>query len=115
MKITLKEAQDKVHNFLKERDWFGTDSNNKYYALAHMMEELGEVARCISHLESKRLKVMDANSDEMLENLKIELGDVLYHVFKIASSYDIDVTEAFHKTMDKNAKKFPLEKFGQEK
>ena len=109
--ITLSEAQKRVAVFLDERGWTPKSGQDKLYTLAHMMEELGEVARCISHLESSRKEIMGREEAELMENLHIELGDVMYHVFKLASAYGLDAQEIFSKTMEKNVKKYPLKKF----
>ena len=39
-----------------------------------------------------------------------ELSDVLYWVIKLSDYYDIDLLEALEKKMDKNEKKYPVEK-----
>lgn len=109
--LTVKEAQEKVEKFLKERNWFPSDRNGKYYTLGHAMEEMGEVARCITLLESRRCEVLDKDCNEVLLNLKKELGDLMYHVFKIALAYGIDMEDAFEHMMKKNTEKFPAEKF----
>jgi NTP pyrophosphatase (non-canonical NTP hydrolase) len=116
--LSLYEAQKQVEKFLNERGWFPKDSKGRYYTLGHIMEELGELARCITHLESKRSEVMNSEEEQTLDNLETEIGDLLYHVFKIASAYNIDVNQAFHKIMEKNVNKFPIDKyrnFGQHK
>jgi len=117
--LSINEAQDIVEHFLRERGWFPERCEDRYYTLAHTMEELGELARCITHLESVRGKVMAVKQGDVLgkRELEVEIGDVLYHIFKIASAYGIRVEEAFLKSMEKNREKFPLnkyEKFGLE-
>ena len=114
--LTIKEAQKIVEDFLRERKWFPKDSDTRYYAFCHMVEEIGEAARCIIKLEhAERKRVTNSDDDNTLKELEMELADIFYHVFKIASAYNIDVDEAFKKVMEKNRKKFPMEKFKEKK
>jgi NTP pyrophosphatase (non-canonical NTP hydrolase) len=111
--ITLQAAQADLRQFLEERGWFPQDTEGRYYTTVHMMEELGELCRVITHLESRRAEVetMRGLAPRDLSELKIELGDVMLHVFKLASAYGVDVEDCFTETMAKNRKKYPLEKF----
>lgn len=111
--ITLDAAQADLRQFLDERGWYPSDTEGRYYTTIHMMEELGEMARVITHLESRRAEVQETRQAEVLklEELKIELGDVFCHVLKVAEAYGLSVEECFLKTMAKNRKKYPLEMF----
>ncbi|MAE13700.1 hypothetical protein CMO92_03975 [Candidatus Woesearchaeota archaeon] len=105
---TLLEAQKEVEEFLVERDWLPKDREGRYYTLAHMTEELGEVARCVTLIESRR---GDKDKERYQEDLRMELGDLLYHIFKISLAYKIDVADAFAFIMEKNKKKYPVETY----
>ena len=111
--ISLDAAQADLRQFLDERGWYPSDTEGRYYTTIHMMEELGEMARVITHLESRRAEVQQTRQAEVLklEELKIELGDVFCHVLKIAEAYGLSVEDCFLKTMAKNRKKYPLEMF----
>ena len=109
--LTIRKAQRKVERFLRERGWLIKTSLGRYYTLSHTMEELGEVARCITVLESKRSEIMGVSKKDILENLKFEIGDLMYHVLKLACVCDIDAEVAFMKSMNKNEMKFPVERF----
>src|SRR3954468_5234854 len=99
--ITIDAAQADLRRFLDERGWYPSDTEGRYYTTIHMMEELGEMARVITHLESRRAEVQETRQAEVLklEELKIELGDVFCHVLKIAEAYGLSVEECFTKTM----------------
>lgn len=111
--VTIDAAQADLRQFLDERGWYPSDTEGRYYTTIHMMEELGEMARVITHLESRRAEVQQTRQAEVLklEELKIELGDVFCHVLKVAEAYGLSVEECFLKTMTKNRKKYPLEQF----
>lgn len=111
--ITLDAAQADLRQFLDERGWYPSDTEGRYYTTIHMMEELGELARVITHLESRRAEVQERREDQVLQmqELEIELGDVLCHVLKLAEAYGVSTERCFLRTMEKNRHKYPLEKF----
>ncbi len=111
--VTLTAAQADLRRFLDERGWFPSDKEGRYYTTIHMMEEVGEVARAITHLESRRAEVQAIREAEAMQlaELEIELGDVLCHVLKLAEAYNLSVEQCFLRTMAKNRQKYPLEKF----
>ncbi|HEX2914104.1 MAG TPA: MazG-like family protein [Chloroflexia bacterium] len=111
--ITINAAQADLRQFLDERGWYPSDTEGRYYTTVHMMEELGELARVITHLESRRAEVQITRQQQVLqrEELEIELGDVFCHVLKLAEAYGVSVEDCFVRTMNKNRKKYPLEKF----
>ncbi len=111
--LTIKTAQANLRLFLDERGWYPRDTEGRYYTMIHAMEELGELARIITHLESRRAEVQTRRNEAVLkqEELMIELGDVFCHVLKLAEAYGVSVEECFRWTMAKNRGKYPLEKF----
>ena len=111
--VTIEAAQADLRQFLDERGWYPNDLEGRYYTTIHMMEELGELARVITHLESRRADVQTMRQEQVLkiDELQIELGDVLCHVLKLAEAYGLSTEECFRRTMAKNRKKYPLEQF----
>jgi NTP pyrophosphatase (non-canonical NTP hydrolase) len=103
----LSDFQKEVEQLLKERNWFPHDNLTRYYTLSQLMEEVGEVARCVTLIESNRDKVSKPSKDEALENLKLELGDVLWNVLKLASAYNIELDESIRNTINKVKEKYP--------
>jgi NTP pyrophosphatase (non-canonical NTP hydrolase) len=111
--ITIQEAQADLRQFLDERGWFPADTEGRYYTMIHAMEELGELARIVTHLESRRAEVQTIRNEAVLQQaeLMIELGDVFCHVLKLAEAYGVSTEECFQRTMAKNRAKYPLDKF----
>ncbi len=112
--LTVAECQQQVHQFLAERGWLPRDTEGRYYTVIHAVEEMGEVARCVTHLESRRAEVQEIRGAEVatLAELELELADVFFHMLKLADAYGLNLNEAFIKKIQKNQAKFPLEKFG---
>jgi NTP pyrophosphatase (non-canonical NTP hydrolase) len=92
--ITLKQCQEIVDKWI-------TTIGVRYYSeltnTAVLMEEVGEVARIMSRRYGDQ---SFKKSDEEV-NLADELADVLFVLVCIANQTGIDLTEAFHKNMDK--------------
>jgi len=55
--------------------------------LSHLCEETGELARSINRVYEYR----DETQKEHTENIRIEVVDILWFVFKIAERFSIDV------------------------
>lgn len=65
--------------------------------MARVTEEVGELAREINHFYGEKQK---KRTEEVKEEYE-EFGDVLFIIICMANSLDIDLTEAFKKTMEK--------------
>jgi NTP pyrophosphatase (non-canonical NTP hydrolase) len=111
--LTVEEAQRLVRQYLDERGWTPTDTEGRYYTMIHAMEEMGELARCITHLESRRAEVHAKTGGRAttLRELEYELGDLFYHLLKIADMYKLNLAHAFTITLEKDYAKYPLEMF----
>src|SRR3989338_7055346 len=92
----MKEMQEKVRKFCKKHN---LDSSAEHRVL-DTMSELGEVAKEIlkaSNYGKKPLKYR--------EELKSELGDLIYSIITIANSFDIDLDEALDLALEKYEKR----------
>ncbi|NWJ46605.1 MAG: hypothetical protein HXX08_12055 [Chloroflexi bacterium] len=111
--LTVAQCQREVRKFLEERGWSPRDTEGRYYTVIHAMEELGEVARSITHLESRRAEVQEMRGAAVstLEELADELADVYFHMLKLADAYGLELSEAFIHKLARNHAKFPLDQF----
>ena len=92
--LTLKQCQETVD------EWITTIGVRYYSELTNtavLMEEVGEVARIMSRQYGDQ---SFKKSDEEV-NLADEFADVLFVLICLANQTGIDLTEAFHKNMDK--------------
>lgn len=62
-----------------------------------LTEETGEICREISHLHGYKKK----KDGEKTDGLEIEIGDLLFVLACLANSHDIDLDEAFDKSITK--------------
>ena len=103
MGSTIREIQKEVERFLnqKGKDW--TQIDNHFYLFTHLSEEIGELARHLITIEFglglDRAKEQPLTREEAISLIEDDLGDILYHIFKIAIAYNIDLARAFEKAM----------------
>lgn len=105
-KTTVEELKNKVKEFCVARDWdqFHTP---KELAIGMSTEanELLQLFRFKSEDDMKRFMA----SDRKIE-AEEELADIAYFVLRFAQMNNIDLTSAMIKKMEKNNKKYPVEK-----
>ena len=105
-KITIEQLKKEVQKFCEDRDW-NQFHNPKELAIGISTEanELLQLFRFKSEDDMKAL--MNSNKRTEVEE---ELADVLYFVLRFAQMNDIDLSTAVNNKIEKNNKKYPLEK-----
>ncbi|MCD7938440.1 MAG: nucleotide pyrophosphohydrolase [Tannerellaceae bacterium] len=92
--ITLKEAQEKVDQWIKT---YGVRYFNELTNLAILTEEVGELARIIARTYGEQsFKESDKTRD-----LADEMADVLWVLMCLANQTGVDLTAAFSKNLEK--------------
>lgn len=94
----IKEAQDKVDNWIKE---YGVRYFNELTNMAILTEEVGEVARIISRKYGEQsYKESDKDKDP-----GDELTDILWVVFCLANQTGINLEDAFEENIRKKTER----------
>ncbi len=92
--ISIREAQKMVDDWIR-------NTGMKYFSeltnMAILTEEVGEVARLISRMHGDQ----SFKQSDMDKNLSDELADVLWVVLCLANQTGVDLTEAWHKNLEK--------------
>ena len=104
-KLTLREAQKfslKVFREIENSKIFGKNMWNPFVILVNLLEEAGEVAAAVKGIEGYK----PPNKPKKRETLAVELSDMLYSIFLLAEYYEIDLQEAFEKTVNSYLKRF---------
>lgn len=100
----LGSLTDAVIRFRDERDWAQFhNTKDSFLSLVLEATEVAELAQWRSGSE------LDTYLAQHRGDLGDELADVLYWVLIIAHNHDIDLTEALHSKLLKNAAKYPVE------
>ena len=91
----LKERIDK---FNKDRDW------DKFHTPVNLAKsiaiEAGELLECFQW----------SDTNYNLEEVKEELADVMNYCIQMSQALNIDIIEVINNKMNKNEKKYPIEK-----
>jgi NTP pyrophosphatase (non-canonical NTP hydrolase) len=103
----IEELKTKVKEFCDKRDWDQFhDAKELSIALSIEASEILEHFRWKTEDEIKNLLENPIKREEIGD----EMADVFYFLLRIAQMNNIDLTEAFYRKLDKNNKKYPVEK-----
>lgn len=91
---TISEAQQQVDEWIRT---VGVRYFSELTNLGILMEEVGELSRIIV----RRYGEQSFKESDTGKELADELADVLWVVLCIANQTGVDLTEAFHKNMEK--------------
>jgi len=97
-----KEVVARIKEFCSERDW-SQFHDPKNLAISLQLEA-SEVLELFQWTKDNQMK--EGKDADMAD----ELADVFYWLIMLSNHYDIDLVKALDKKMDKNQKKYPVEK-----
>lgn len=93
-----KETVERIHKFINDRDW------SKFHSPSNL-------AKSISIEANELLECFQWSDDEYnLEHVKEELADVMIYCRDLLDRLNLDEDEIINNKMDKNEKKYPIEK-----
>lgn len=106
-KTSIHELKELAKKFCVDRDW------EKYHIAKDLA--IGIITESSELLEHFRFKSNDEieemlKSKEKREEISEEMADVLYFLLRLSQRYDIDLSAALIKKMEKNEKRYPVEK-----
>ena len=103
--MDIKEIQDKLAKFAKERDWDQFHSpKNLVMALTSEVGELNELFQWLTEEQSSM-------KDDIgkIEEIRKEIADIFIYLLRLADKLDIDIEEAVREKIEINAKKYPID------
>ncbi len=102
---TIEDVQLKVKRFVEEREWQPYQSpKNIVMALS------GEVGELIEHFQWLTQEESNSLTDELKAEVRDEMADVFIYLTRLADILDIDLICAAEQKIQKNARKYPVEK-----
>lgn len=93
----MEKVIEKLIKFRDERDW-------------KQFQTLENLAKSISIESAELLENFQWNNDCDIQHVEEELADVLIYSYLMAITMDVDVKEIMMKKIEKNEKKYPVEK-----
>lgn len=101
----IKEITEKIKKFRDERDWMQFH-NHKDMALSLLLE----AAEVLEHFQWKSDEEITGYVEKSKDDIADELADVAIYLFELADNMKIDLSKAISEKLDKNAKKYPVNK-----
>jgi NTP pyrophosphatase (non-canonical NTP hydrolase) len=96
-----------IDTFVTERDWDQFHSvKNLAMALSVECSELVEIFQWLKEADADDVK----NNPEMMVKVRDELADIFFYLLRIVKKTDTNLEEALLQKMEKNRKKYPVEK-----
>lgn len=93
----LEKLLKRIDKFNKDRDW------DQFHSPVNL-------AKSISIEASELLECYQWSDNANIEEVKEELADVMNYCLQMAISLNIDPIDIINEKMDKNEKKYPVEK-----
>lgn len=91
---STKEIEAEVDQYISQ---FKEGYFSPLALVARLSEEVGELAREINHTYGEKPK----KKTEELKTIEEEIGDILFVLACFSNSLDLDLSKAFHTTMNK--------------
>ncbi len=91
---TTKEIEWTVDNYISQ---FEEGYFSPLALVARLSEEVGELAREINHTYGEKPK----KETEEIKSVEEEIGDIIFVLACFTNSLGLDLSTAFHKTMEK--------------
>ncbi len=99
----LKELQEEIEKFVKERNW------EKYHTPKNLATSVSiEAAELLEHFQWEDKKPREYTEKE-LQEIGEEISDVFIYLLHLANKLDIDIIDASFEKLEKNRKKYPKE------
>lgn len=96
--MLIKEAQEIVNKFTKEREWDVKASQRVCY----LTREIGKITEYLLFTEG----VMVKKHNE--ENVPKQLSNIFFNVLSLANILEIDLEKEFKKAIEEDSSKYPL-------
>jgi NTP pyrophosphatase (non-canonical NTP hydrolase) len=105
---TVQQLREAMHRFVAERQW------ERYHAPKNLVMGLAiETAELMEHflwldVEESRQRGADPRHRDAIAE---ELADVTCYVLALANALDLDLSQAVYAKLQKNAAKYPVERY----
>ncbi len=106
-KTTVNKLKEKIKKFCEDRDW------NQYHDAKNLaigiITEASELLEHFRFKSEKEVEEMFGNAEKK-EDISEEMADILYFILRLAQRYNIDLTTELNKKLEKNEKRYAIEK-----
>ena len=101
----MRDILEKIRKFRDEREWM------KFHDPKNLAVSITiEAAELLEHFQWKDEKAVDQHVRQNREEIADELADVAIYLAELADNLGIDLIQAMDRKLEKNARKYPVEK-----
>jgi dCTP diphosphatase len=101
----IKEITEKIKKFRDERDWMQFH-DPKNMAVSIILE----ASELLEHFQWKTTEEVEKYAKQNHAEIKDEIADIALYLFELADNLDINLLNAMKNKLEKNKKKYPVEK-----
>lgn len=101
----MNEILQRIRDFRDKRDWMQFH-DPKNMAISIVLE----AAELMEHFQWKDLESVNKHVAEHKGEIADEIADIAIYLFELTDNLGINLLEAMHEKLDKNEKKYPVEK-----
>lgn len=105
-RLTFRDYQEWFRRYDRARGW---DRILPAHTLAHLTEEVGEVARLVLTLEGYRDLPPEERS-ETVDELAMEINDAFVFLVQLANAFGIDLEETIRRGQSKAEERYSVER-----
>lgn len=104
---TISFFKEEVEGFVRKRGW------EKYHTPKNLIQALQIEAAELSEIFLFKDYSIEQilNDNELRENISDELADIFIYLISLLNKCKINLTDAFHKKMEKNRTKYSVKEF----
>ena len=107
MDSEFNALKEKIKAFNLERDW--DKFHNPKDLLIALVSEVGELAECYRWLNPEELARVHLEADKK-QKIEEEIADIFTYLIILSYKTNIDIVKAIENKIEKNSKKYPIEK-----
>ena len=101
----MEDVLARIRKFRDERDWM------QFHSPKNLAVSISiEAAELLEHFQWENGNEAQPRSADKKEAIADEIADVAIYLFELADNIGIDLKTAIYAKLDKNAKKYPVEK-----
>jgi len=101
----IEKLTNLIREFCKERDW------KQFHNMKDLAISLNlEATEVLEHFQWKSEEEIKEYTKTHKDHIGEELSDVLYWVLLMSDDLGIDIAKSFEEKIEKNRKKYPVEK-----
>ncbi|MBI2173279.1 MAG: nucleotide pyrophosphohydrolase [Candidatus Aenigmarchaeota archaeon] len=106
-KVNISELKEKIKKFCEDRDW------DQYHGAKEIsIGIITEASEILEHFRFKSESEIEEmfKSNDKRDQISEEMADTMYFLLRLAQRYEIDLSEALDRKMQKNEGRYPIER-----